>query len=104
MLALFTDAASSIMAILGETATYTALSPSGTIALSAIVRRDISTPVAGAEGLVLERRTMIYVLSSAMVGRVPAIGDTVTVGAETWKVLAIEEDNGYFITLRARVS
>lgn len=100
--AAFAAAATAITRAMGEPATYTALSPAGTISLYAVIERDIATPIPGMEGMTVERRTVITVRAADLTGRIPALGDTVTVGAETWKVLAIEQDHGYLIRLKAR--
>lgn len=100
--AAFAAAATAIIRVMGEPATYTALSPSGTISLRAVIERDIATPIPSMEGVTVERRTVITVRAADLIGRIPALGDTVTVGAETWKVLAIEQDDGYLIRLKAR--
>jgi len=100
--AAFDSAAAAIARALGEPATYTALSPAGIFMLRAIVERDIITPIPGLESMALERRTVITVCAADLAGRVPVLGDTVTVGAETWKVLGIEQDDGYLVRLKVR--
>ena len=100
--AAFVTAATAIGRALGEPATYTALSPKGTFSLWAIVERDIITPIPGLESMAIERRTVITVCAADLAGRVPALGDTVTIGSETWKVLCIEQDDGYLVRLKVR--
>lgn len=100
--AAFVAAATAITTVLGESATYTALSPAGTIALRAVVERDIMTPIVGMDEMTVERRTVVTVRSADLAGRVPATGDTVTVGAEVFKVLALEQDDGYLARLKVR--
>lgn len=102
MIPAFVAAATAITRALGEDATYTVLSPVGTLALRAVIERDVMTPIAGMEGMTLDRRTIITVRAADLPGRTPAQGDTVTVGTETWKVLAIEQDDGYLIRLKVR--
>jgi hypothetical protein len=102
MIPAFVAAATAITRALGEPATYAALSPAGTISLRAVIERDIVTPIPGMEGMTLDRRTVITVRAADLTGSVPALGDTVTVGVEIWKVLAIEQDDGYLIRLKAR--
>lgn len=101
MIPAFAAAATAITLVMGEVATYTALSPAGVIALRAVVERDITAPIPGLENLT-ERHTAITVRAADLAGRTPALGDTVTVGTEVWKVLAIEQDDGYLIRLKVR--
>lgn len=100
--AAFVTAATAISRALGEPATYTALSPAGMFSLRAIVERDIITPIPGLESMAIERRTVITVCAADLAGRVPTMGDTVTIGSETWKVLCIEQDDGYLVRLKVR--
>lgn len=101
-IAAFVDAAAALTATLGEVGSYTPIIPGPAITLRAIVRRDIQAPITGMEGMTIERRSVIAVDAAALAGHVPVLGDTVTVGTETWKVLAIEQDDGYLVRLKVR--
>jgi len=101
-IAAFDDAATALLAVLGEAGIYTPLAPGPALALRVIVERDVMTPIPGMEGMTIERRSVITVGAADLDGLVPALGDTVTVGAETWKVLAIEQDDGYLVRLKVR--
>jgi hypothetical protein len=100
MLAIFIEAAATIAQELGEAATYAVDESGETISLRAIVRRDVQTPIGGMESAVQARRTVIQIERAKLAGHKPVRDDTVTVGAETWRVLAIENDDGYMVRLK----
>lgn len=104
MLPIFQTGATVVTGTLGESATYATLLSGGTRTLNAIVERDVMTPLPAFEGALVERQHTITVRAADLVGHTPALGDTVTVGAETWKVLSIEQHDGYLIRLKVRLT
>lgn len=100
MLALFRAAATALTRILGEPATYAVADTGKTLSLRAVSRRDVNFPLSGMDGVLIERRTVITLETAALSGHTPARGDLITVEPETWKVLAIERDDGYLIQLK----
>lgn len=82
---------------LAETAVYTPVS-GATASLSVIVERDIM--MVGDMGQVVERRTLIR-FKRADKSSVK-VGDTITVGSESWTLQGIESDDGYVIRAHAR--
>lgn len=101
-IAAFDDAATALLAVLGEAGIYMPLAPGPALTLRVIVERDIMTPIAGMETGLSERRNVLTLKTADLGGHVPVLGDTVTVGAETWKVLAVEQDDGYLVRLKVR--
>ncbi|MBK7542930.1 MAG: hypothetical protein IPN66_06310 [Candidatus Competibacteraceae bacterium] len=104
MLQIFRDAATAIEQTLGEPAIYTVAETGATIQTRAVTRRDLQFPISGMDSSTLDRRTVLSIKTDDLAGHVPAIGDTVTVNADgiTWKVLALEADNGYIVTVKVR--
>lgn len=102
MLALFVDAATAVMDVLGEAGVYTPTVPGPILTLRVLVERDVISPVQGIETGLSERRTVLTLKTADLYGHTPVLGDTVTVGAETWKVLALEQDDGYLSRLKVR--
>lgn len=101
MLALFVDAATDVMDVLGEAGVYTPVA-GPILTLRVFVERDVISPVQGIETGLSERRTVLTLKTADLYGHTPVLGDTVTVGAETWKVLALEQDDGYLSRLKVR--
>lgn len=102
MLALFTTAALAISTALGEDAVYTVTATGATISVLAIIERDVMTPVANLAPGIAERRTLITLRTAALAGVTPVLGDRIQCGTEAWKVLAIEQDDGYLVRLKVR--
>lgn len=98
--AAFLAAATAITQALGEPATY--LNSDGeTVALRAVLQKDLITPIVGMEGMTQDRRTVIT-LRAADLATPPIKGDAITIGATTYTVLALEADDGYTYTLKVR--
>ena len=102
MLALFTGAATDVYGVLGEEAVYTVAATGTSVALRAVIARDVQSPIAPLGELVQDRRTVITVRAAALAGHTPVLGDTLRCGSEVWKVLALEQDDGYEIRLLVR--
>ncbi|MER2528062.1 MAG: hypothetical protein ABTR07_09060 [Candidatus Competibacter denitrificans] len=104
MLTIFNEAATAIAQTLGEPATYTVAATGQAISLRVVTRRDLQSPIPGMETALFARRTVLSMQRAALAGHVPALNDTVTVPADgiTWKVLALEADDGYLITVKVR--
>lgn len=84
---------------LGETAVYTPVS-GATSSLSVIVDRNVFT--LGDMSQVVERRTAIRFKRADK--SVVKVGDTITVGTESWTLQGVESDDGYVIRAHARLS
>lgn len=102
MLAFFTEAATAITAVLGEEAVYTVAASGATVVLRAVIERDVQAPISPMGELVQDRRTVITVRAADLTGHTPVLGDTLRCGVETWKVLALDQDDGYLIRLLVR--
>lgn len=59
MIPRFASAAAKLMATLGETGSYTVTATATAIPLRMLIDRDITTPLPGMQGTVLDRRTVL---------------------------------------------
>ena len=84
---------------LGEQATYTTQEGQSK-SLRALMDRDVFSPIQGMDSSMFERRTVISIEAAAIAGYVPTKGDRISIGAEAWRVVAIEQDDGYLIRLK----
>lgn len=92
------------MATLGETGAYTVTATGTATALRALIDRDLTTPLPGMQGMVLERRTVVTVTAADLLaaGITPVKGDTFTLGAEVWTVLGVEQADSVMTWLKVR--
>lgn len=87
-------------AIFGDTASYAVADPAATLAVSAILTRNVAVPN-GLTGAT-EIQTRIEIPTADLTGTVPRRGDVVTIGTDRWLVLARDGDDGYFTRLIVR--
>jgi len=89
-----------IQEVFGDSATYTIIDMSETIAVTAILTRGVVNPLA-AQGA-NERITTIQIANSDLAGHTPKRKDEVLIGSERFIVLERSGDDGYFTTLTVR--
>ncbi len=104
MIPRFASAAAKLMATLGETGSYTVTATATAIPLRMLIDRDITTPLPGMQGTVLDRRTVLTATAADLhaAGITPVKGDTFTLGAEVWTVLGIEQQDSVMTWLKVR--
>lgn len=104
MIVPFATAAARLMATLGEPGTYTVTATATAIPLRMMIDRDITAPLPGMQGAVLDRRTVLTALTAALstAGITPVKGDTFTLGAEAWTVLGVEQADSVMTWLKVR--
>lgn len=77
-------------------ATYTPITGAPVTGLSVIVDQDVERAVPSMNGNVIEYRTELTGYSTELSGA--RRGDTVTVGADVWKLVSRLKDDGTFVT------
>ena len=77
-----------------ETVTYTPSGGSGR-SISAVVDRTQYVSQVGADGATDERHAMLYASTDATsgVGTSPGLDDTITIGSDTWHVVAVVQQD-----------
>lgn len=84
----------------GDPATYFSVASTESIAVTAMVDRDLAVPL-DATGAI-EYQTRITIPTSDLNGVVPKRLDTVTIGSEVFVVLARNSNDGYLTQLTVR--
>lgn len=83
----------------GEAATYT---PSGgsPVAITVIVDRNVDLAPGGFDSTVIERRTVLNILKTEVAA--PERGDVCVVGATSYTVDSVFDDDGYVVKVAVR--